>query len=68
MYVDFALTNCSVLCGIYALSKAHIDSTPSLRRFPNIAFETVPIFVFPFKEDRRAVPLSTTPSSMLSME
>ena len=30
--------------GIYALGKAHIRSIPSLRRFPNIAFETVPMF------------------------
>ena len=27
--------------GIYALGKAHMRSTPSLRRFPNVAFETV---------------------------
>ena len=29
----------------YALEKAHMRATPSLRRFPNIAFETVPMFV-----------------------
>ena len=40
-------------------------STTSLRSFPNVAFETVPMFVLltmvlsrPFKEDRRALPLS----------
>ena len=27
--------------GIYAGGKAHMDSTPSLRSFPNVAFETV---------------------------
>ena len=30
---------------IYALGKAHMRSTPSLRSFPNVAFETVPMFV-----------------------
>ena len=35
----------SVQDGIYALGKANMRSTPSLRRFPNIAFETVPMFV-----------------------
>ena len=41
-------------------------STPSLRGFPNVAFETVPMFVWltltisrPFKEDLLALPLST---------
>ena len=33
----------SVQDGIYALRKAHMCSTPSLRSFPNVAFETVPI-------------------------
>ena len=33
----------SVQDGIYGLGKAHMRSTPSLRRFPNVAFETVPI-------------------------
>ena len=41
------------------LEKAHMRSTPSLRSFPNVVFETVPMFVWlmmtlsrPFKEDR----------------
>ena len=53
----------SVQDGIYALGKAHMRSTPSLRSFPNVAFETVPMFVRltmalsrPFKEDRLALP------------
>ena len=40
-------------------------STPSLSSFPNVATETVPMFVIltmalsrPFKEDRVALPLS----------
>jgi len=48
----------SVQDGIYALGKAHMRSTPSLRSFPNLAFETVPVFNWltmalscPFKED-----------------
>ena len=43
-------------------------------RFPNVAFETVPMFVWltmafprPFKEDRLALPLSTPLSSRRSM-
>ena len=36
----------SVQGGIYALGKArNVRSTPSLRRLPNVAFETVPMFV-----------------------
>ena len=35
----------SVQNGIYALGKAHIRSTPSLRSLPNVAFEAVPMFV-----------------------
>ena len=31
--------------GIYTLRKAHMHSTLSLRSFPDIAFETVPMFV-----------------------
>ena len=31
--------------GIYALGKAHMLSTPSLRGFSNVSFETVPMFV-----------------------
>ena len=66
-YVDLVITSFSVLYGIYALRKSHIDSTPSLRRSPNGAFKSVPIFVCPFKEDRPALPLSTTQSFMLSI-
>ena len=33
----------SVQDGIYGLGKAHMRSTPSVRRFPNVAFEMVPI-------------------------
>ena len=29
----------------YAFGKACMRSTPSLRRFPNVAFETVPVLV-----------------------
>jgi len=43
-----------------------MQSIPSLRDFPNVAFETVPVFVQltmalsrPFKEDRLALPHST---------
>ena len=50
---------------IYALGKPHMCSNPSLRSLPNVAFETVPMFVYftmalfrPFKEDRIALPLS----------
>ena len=53
---------CSVQDGIYALRKSHMRSTPSLRGFHSIAFETVPIFVWltmafsrPFKEDRALI-------------
>ena len=35
----------SVQDDIYALGKAHMHSTPSLRSFPNVAFETVLMFV-----------------------
>ena len=31
---------------IYALQKAHMRSVPSLRSFPNVAFETVPTFTW----------------------
>ena len=51
----------SVQDGIYALGKAHIHS---LRSFPNVAFETVPMLILltvalsrPFKEDRLALPV-----------
>ena len=52
------------------LGKVHMHSTPSLRSFPTVAFETVPVFVWltmapsrPFKEDCLALPLSTPLSS-----
>ena len=56
----------SVQDGIYVPGKAHIiHSIPSVRSFPSVAFETVPVFVWlmmapsrPFKEDRLALPLS----------
>ena len=35
----------SVQDGMYALGIAHMRSTPSLRSYPNVAFETVPVFV-----------------------
>ena len=35
----------SVQDGIYALGKAHMRSTSSLRSFPNVVFKTVPTFV-----------------------
>ena len=54
----------SVQNGVYSLGKAHMRSIPSLRRFPNVPFETVSMFVWltmalscRFKEDRRALPL-----------
>ena len=57
-----------------ARKKAHMRSTPSLRSFPNVAFQTVPVFVWltmalsrPFNEDHRALPLSTHLSSRRSM-
>ena len=31
--------------GICALGKAHMHSTSFLRRFPNVAFETVSMFI-----------------------
>ena len=47
---------------IYALRKAHMRSTPSVRSFPNVAFETVPMFVWltmalsrPFKERQNPI-------------
>ena len=60
----------SVQDGTYALRKAHMRSTPILSEvFSNVAFETVPMFVWltmalsrPFK-DRLALPLSTPLSS-----
>ena len=36
----------SVQDGIHALGKTHVHSVPSLRSFPNVAFETVPMFAW----------------------
>ena len=65
-----SLSLSSVQYGTYALGKSHMRSTPSLTSFPNVAFETVPMFVRltmalsrPFKEDCLALPLSTPLSS-----
>ena len=59
---------------IYAIGKAHMRSTPSLRSFPIVVFQTVPMFVWltmalshPFKEDRLALPLPTHVSSRRSI-
>ena len=41
----FLVVFSSVQDGIYALGKAHMRSTPSLRSFPNVAFETVLMFI-----------------------
>ena len=63
----------SVQGGICVLGKAHMHSTLSLRSFPNVTFETVPMFGWltmalpcPFKEDRLALPLSIPLSSRWS--
>ena len=60
----------SVLDGISVLGKARIDSTPSLKSFPDIAFEIMPMFIWlmmalsrPFEENCLALPLSTPLSS-----
>ena len=51
----------SVQDGIHALENSHMRSTPSVRRFPNVAFKTAPVFVWlmralsrPFIEAHRA--------------
>ena len=41
----YAFQFSSVQDGICALEKAHMLSNPSLRGFPIVAFETVPVFV-----------------------
>ena len=38
-------TSSSIQDGICAVGKAHTRSTQSLRSVPNVAFETVPVFV-----------------------
>ena len=61
----------SVQDGIYALVKAHMRSTPSLKSFPSVVtLERVPMLVWltlalsrPLKGDRWALPLSTPLSS-----
>ena len=74
--VHFISEFSSVQDGIYAIGKAHkmMRSIPSLASFLNVAFNTVPVFVWltmalsrPFKEDRLALPLSTPLCSMRSM-
>ena len=64
----------SVEEGIYELGNARMRSIPSLRSFPNVALETVPMFVWltmalprPFRKDRLALPLSTPLSSRRSI-
>ena len=61
----FTTTFSSVRGGICALQKSHTRSTPSLRSFPSVAFETVPMFNWllmalsrPFMEYRRTLLLS----------
>ena len=56
-----ALNMCTV-----QFRKAHLGSTLSLTRFPNIASEAVPVFIWfmmalshPLKEDHQMLPLST---------
>ena len=58
----------------YTLGKALVHSTPSLRHFPNIAFETVPMsvclmmaFSHPFNKDCWVLTLSMPFSSRQSM-
>ena len=43
--VPFIVDDTSVRGGNHALGKAHMRSTPSHRKFPSIAFETVPIML-----------------------
>ena len=43
--VVFLNLSVSVQDGICALRKVHVCSTPSLRRFPNVAFEMVQMFI-----------------------
>ena len=59
----------SVQDGIYLLRNAHVHSTLSVQSVPNIAYETVPMFIWlimalscPFKEDQ-ALPLPMPLSS-----
>ena len=62
---------------IYALGKGHMCSTSSLSSFPNVAFETVPLFVWltmvlsrPFKDHLafpRPLPLSSRDQLCVSL-
>ena len=42
-HIKFSSVQFSSRRGIYALGKAQMRFTPSLRSFPNLALETVPI-------------------------
>ena len=64
----------SVQDGISVLGKAYMLSTLSLRSFPNVTFETVPMFIWltmalscPFKENHLTLPLWTPLFSRQSM-
>jgi len=46
MRFNWSVQFSSVQDGMCALGKAHMRSTRSLRSFPNVAFETVPMFVW----------------------
>ena len=71
----FGVQFSSVKYGSYALWKAHMRPTTSLRHFVDSGtFETVQMFVSltmalfrPFKEDRLALPFSTPLSSRRSV-
>ena len=72
---ELSLQLSSVQDGTYALGKAHMCSTPSLRIFPNVAFQNGSNVCLiddgsisrPFREDRLALRLSTPHSSRRSM-
>ena len=70
-YYENTLQFTSVQDGIYTHRKAHTHSTPTLRSFPNVVFEMVPMFLWltmalshPFREDRLALPLFTSLSTL----
>ena len=59
-FVQFSSVQFSSKWYLYALAKAHVRSIPYFRDFPNVAFETVRIFVWltmalsrPFKTGRK---------------
>ena len=65
----------SVQDGIYVLGKAHKRLTPSIRSLPNVAFETVPMFVRltmalsrPFKQNPLAFPQSLKASLLQAID